>query len=112
MGKTSLSRAFWLLVGDNHTQINKHKSIGQTNEPYLSLNDNTITINKDNKPNLNFNVEIYNTDFLKENVPLDTEFEIKKIGKDIILDKSDIGWENKEIQRLSGEIENAQIKKS
>lgn len=112
VGKTSLSRAFWLLVGDNHTQINKHKSIGQNDEPYLSLNDNTITINKDNKPSLNFNIEIYNTDFLKENVPLDTEFEIKKIDGKNILKNSGIGKENKEIQRLSVEIEEAEKRKN
>ena len=108
VGKTSLSRAFWLFIGDNHTKINEYKSIGQIDEPYISLNDNTIIINKDNKPNINFSVEVYNSDFLKENVPLDTEFEIKKFDKKIILNKSGIGKESKEIQSLSEEIEKAQ----
>lgn len=102
VGKTSLSRAFWLLADENYTHISQYQSIGQTNEPQISLNG-SLTINKDNKPNINFDIEIYNADFLRENVPLDTKFEIKKIGGENILLESAVGKESKEIQRLKAE---------
>lgn len=106
VGKTSLSRAFWLLANENHTYISQYQSIGQTNEPQISLNGSSLRINKHNKPNINFDIEIYNADFLKENVPLDTNFEIKKIGGENILLESAVGKESKEIQRLKEENEN------
>lgn len=102
VGKTSLSRAFWLLADENYTHISQYQSIGQTNEPQISLNG-SLTINKDNKPNINFDIEIYNADFLRENVPLDTKFEIKKIGGENILLESAVGKESKEIQTLKAE---------
>lgn len=105
VGKTSLSRAFWLLADENYTHISQYQSIGQTNEPQISLNNGSLTINKDNKPNINFGIEIYNTDFLRENVPLDTKFEIKKISGENILLESAVGKESKEIQRLKTENE-------
>lgn len=101
-GKTSLSRAFWLLADENYTHISQYQSIGQTNEPQISLNG-SLMINKDNKPNINFDIEIYNADFLRENVPLDTKFAIKKIGGENILLESAVGKENKEIQILKAE---------
>lgn len=102
VGKTSLSRAFWLLADENYTHISQYQSIGQANEPQISLNG-SLTINKDNKPNINFGIEIYNADFLRENVPLDTQFEIKKIGGENILLESAVGKESKEIQTLKAE---------
>lgn len=111
VGKTSLSRAFWLLANENYTHISQYKSIGQINEPQISLNNGSLMINRDNKPHINFSIEIYNADFLKENVPLDTKFEIKKIGGENILLESAVGKENKEIQKLSEEIENTQKRK-
>lgn len=104
VGKTSLSRAFWLLADENYTHISQYQSIGQTNEPQISLNGSLI-INKDNKPNINFDIEIYNADFLRENVPLDTKFEIKKISGENILLESAVGKESKAIQRLKAENE-------
>lgn len=103
VGKTSLSRAFWLLANENYTHISQYKSIGQINEPQISLNNGSLMINRDNKPHINFSIEIYNADFLKENVPLDTKFEIKKIGGENILLESAVGKENKEIQKLKAE---------
>lgn len=104
VGKTSLSRAFWLLADENYTHISQYQSIGQTNEPQISLNG-SLMINKDNKPNINFDIEIYNADFLRENVPLDTKFEIKKISGENILLESAVGKESKAIQRLKAENE-------
>lgn len=103
VGKTSLSRAFWLLADENYTHISQYKSIGQINEPQISLNNGSLMINKDNKSHINFSIEIYNADFLKENVPLDTKFEIKKIDGENILLESAVGKENKEIQKLKAE---------
>lgn len=81
VGKTSLSRAFWLLADENYTHISQYQSIGQTNEPQISLNG-SLTINKDNKPNINFGIEIYNADFLKEMCHLIRNLRLKRlVGK-------------------------------
>ncbi len=105
-GKTSLTRAFELLIPKNK-HIEKYRTISTastTESPSIEFEckDESYTI----EPNSNigvpsFKVEIYNSDFLHNNVPFNSEFGLKKLDDGvIILEGSVLGEETKEINQL------------
>lgn len=110
-GKTSITRAFKLLIQNNYEHISKYKTINSIKSPEISFvsNSSEIKINEaqiDPKPS--FEIEIYNSDFLTENIPLNTEFEIKKLDdKTVVLKGSFVGAETKEIEKLEKENKEA-----
>ncbi|OCR95732.1 hypothetical protein CFT85387_05680 [Campylobacter fetus subsp. testudinum] len=111
-GKTSITRAFELLIGENHQHIKQYQTIDSTVEPEISfiLNGNSsIAINTTHiSPKRSFNIEIYNSDFLIHNAPLSLEFGLKKLDdKTIVLEGSFVGKETKEIQELNKQKEDA-----
>lgn len=111
-GKTSITRAFELLIGKNHQHTKQYQTIDSTVEPEISfiLNDNSsIAINTTHiSPKPSFNIEIYNSDFLIHNAPLSSEFGLKKLDdKTIVLEGSFVGEETKEIQELNKQKEDA-----
>ncbi len=102
-GKTSLTRAFELLIPKNK-HIEKYRTISTAESPSIEFEckDESYTI----KPNSNigvpsFKVEIYNSDFLHNNTPFNSEFGLKKLDDGtIILEGSVLGEETKEINQL------------
>ncbi|GAA9389736.1 AAA family ATPase [Helicobacter pylori] len=102
-GKTSLTRAFELLISKNK-HIEKYRTISTTESPSIEFEckDGSYKI----EPNSNigapsFKVEIYNSDFLHNNAPFNSEFGLKKLDDDtIILEGSVLGEETKEINQL------------
>ncbi len=104
-GKTSITRAFELLINKN-SHIGKYQTINSTMPPKVSFllkDDSSININSHN-PNAStsFNVEIYNSDFLSENLPLNGEFGLKKLDdKTVVLEGSSLGKESKELELLN-----------
>ncbi|GAA9131949.1 AAA family ATPase [Helicobacter pylori] len=102
-GKTSLTRAFELLIPKNK-HIEKYRTISTTESPSIEFKckDKSYKI----EPNSNigapsFKVEIYNSDFLHNNAPFNSEFGLKKLDDDtIILEGSVLGEETKEINQL------------
>ncbi|WQV04947.1 AAA family ATPase [Helicobacter pylori] len=102
-GKTSLTRAFELLIPKNK-HIEKYRTISADKSPSIEFEceDGSYKI----EPNSDigvppFKVEIYNSDFLHNNVPLNSEFGLKKLDDDtIILEGSVLGEETKEINQL------------
>ncbi|MGL2667715.1 AAA family ATPase [Helicobacter pylori] len=115
-GKTSLTRAFELLISkDKH--IEKYRTISTAESPSIEFEckDESYTI----EPNSDirvppFKVEIYNSDFLHNNAPLNSEFGLKKLDDGtIILEGSVLGEETKEINQLKdcrGKVEKRQKK--
>lgn len=108
-GKTSITRAFELLIKDNYKNILKYQSIDSHIEPKISFrqyNDNEIIVDNDNiNPQPSFDIEIYNSDFLVHNAPLGSEYGLKKLDdKTIVLEGSYIGEESKEIEDLKSKI--------
>ncbi|MFP6284052.1 AAA family ATPase [Helicobacter pylori] len=115
-GKTSLTRAFELLISkDRH--IEKYRTISADKSPSIEFEckDESYTI----EPNSNigapsFKVEIYNSDFLHNNTPFNSEFGLKKLDDGtIILEGSVLGEETKEINQLKdcrGKVEKRQKK--
>ncbi|PUD01148.1 AAA family ATPase [Helicobacter pylori] len=113
-GKTSLTRAFELLISkDKH--IEKYRTISTAESPSIEFEckDESYTI----EPNSNigapsFKVEIYNSDFLHNNTPFNSEFGLKKLDDGtIILEGSVLGEETKEINQLKdcrGKVEKRQ----
>ena len=107
-GKTSITRAFELLINKN-SHIGKYQTINSTMPPEVSFllkDDSSININSHN-PNVStsFNVEIYNSDFLSENLPLNGEFGLKKLDdKTVVLEGSSLGKESKELESLNSEL--------
>ncbi|WQT45924.1 AAA family ATPase [Helicobacter pylori] len=102
-GKTSLTRAFELLISKNkHTE--KYRTISTAESPSIEFEckDESYTI----EPNSNigvpsFKVEIYNSDFLHNNAPFSSEFGLKELDDGvIILEGSVLGEETKEINQL------------
>ncbi len=102
-GKTSLTRAFELLISkDKH--IEKYRTISTAESPSIEFEckDRSYKI----EPNSNigapsFKVEIYNSDFLHNNAPFNSEFGLKKLDDGtIILEGSVLGEETKEINQL------------
>ncbi len=102
-GKTSLTRAFELLILKNK-HIEKYRTISADKSPSIEFEceDRSYKI----EPNSDirvppFKVEIYNSDFLHNNVPLNSEFGLKKLDDStIILEGSVLGEETKEINQL------------
>ncbi|GAA7438573.1 AAA family ATPase [Helicobacter pylori] len=102
-GKTSLTRAFELLI-PNNKHIEKYRTISADKSPSIEFEceDGSYKI----EPNSDigvppFKVEIYNSDFLHNNAPLNSEFGLKKLDDDtIILEGSVLGEETKEINQL------------
>ncbi|WQZ03414.1 AAA family ATPase [Helicobacter pylori] len=115
-GKTSLTRAFELLIPKNK-HIEKYRTISTAESPSIEFEckDESYTI----EPNSNirapsFKVEIYNSDFLHNNAPFNSEFGLKKLDDGtIILEGSVLGEETKEINQLKdyrGKVEKRQKK--
>ncbi|WQZ07755.1 AAA family ATPase [Helicobacter pylori] len=115
-GKTSLTRAFELLISKNK-HIEKYRTISTAESPSIEFEfkDESYTI----EPNSNieapsFKVEIYNSDFLHNNAPFNSEFGLKKLDDGtIILEGSVLGEETKEINQLKdyrGKVEKRQKK--
>lgn len=102
-GKTSLTRAFELLIPKNK-HIEKYRTISADKSPSIEFEceDGSYKI----EPNSDigvppFKVEIYNSDFLHNNAPLNSEFGLKKLDDGtIILEGSVLGEETKEINQL------------
>ncbi|UOR22586.1 AAA family ATPase [Helicobacter pylori] len=102
-GKTSLTRAFELLISKNN-HIEKYRTISTAESPSIEFEceDGSYKI----EPNSNigapsFKVEIYNSDFLHNNAPFNSEFGLKKLDDGvIILEGSVLGEETKEINQL------------
>ncbi|MGL2535293.1 AAA family ATPase [Helicobacter pylori] len=115
-GKTSLTRAFELLILKNK-HIEKYRTISADKSPSIEFEceDRSYKI----EPNSDirvppFKVEIYNSDFLHNNAPLISEFGLKKLDDGtIILEGSVLGEETKEINQLKdcrGKVEKRQKK--
>ncbi len=102
-GKTSLTRAFELLISKDKC-IEKYRTISTAESPSIEFEckDGSYKI----EPNSNigapsFKVEIYNSDFLHNNAPFNSEFGLKKLDDGIIiLEGSVLGEETKEINQL------------
>ncbi len=102
-GKTSLTRAFELLISKNK-HIEKYRTISTAESPSIEFEceDGSYKI----EPNSNigvpsFKVEIHNSDFLHNNAPFNSEFGLKKLDDGIIiLEGSVLGEETKEINQL------------
>jgi len=105
-GKTSITRALELLIAKN-THISKYQTINSNISPSIGfeLSDRTLTISSNNTlPILPFKLEVYNSDFLHLNAPLNSEFGLKKLDDEtIVLEGSAIGEETKEIEELNKE---------
>ncbi|MGL2740884.1 AAA family ATPase [Helicobacter pylori] len=115
-GKTSLTRAFELLIPKNK-HIEKYRTISADKSPSIEFEceDRSYKI----EPNSDirvppFKVEIYNSDFLHNNAPFNSEFGLKKLDDGtIILEGSVLGEETKEINQLKdcrGKVEKRQKK--
>ncbi|WP_408609399.1 hypothetical protein [Campylobacter ureolyticus] len=97
VGKTTLTRAFSLLKNDNRTNIIfSHKTIGPSKLPEIIFKTDEgnfeIKYGKISNKEVNFNVEIYNSDFIRENAPFDDNFSLKKIENDgIVLEDTFLG---------------------
>ncbi len=113
-GKTSLTRAFELLISKNK-HIEKYRTISTAESPSIEFEceDGSYKI----EPNSNigvpsFKVEIYNSDFLHNNAPFNSEFGLKKLDDGIIiLEGSVLGEETKEINQLKNFKEKVEKRK-
>ncbi|MUU19224.1 AAA family ATPase [Helicobacter pylori] len=101
-GKTSLTRAFELLIPKNK-HIEKYRTISTDESPSIEFEceKGSYKIEPNSDIGVPFKVEIYNSDFLHNNVPLNSEFGLKKLDDGtIILEGSVLGEETKEINQL------------
>ncbi|GAA8492117.1 AAA family ATPase [Helicobacter pylori] len=102
-GKTSLTRAFELLISKNK-HIEKYRTISTAESPSIEFEckDGSYKIEPNNNIGApSFKVEIYNSDFLHNNAPFNSEFGFKKLDDGvIILEGSVLGEETKEINQL------------
>ncbi len=102
-GKTNLTRAFELLIPKNK-HIEKYRTISTAESPSIEFEckDKSYKIEPNsNIGALSFKVEIYNSDFLHNNAPFNSEFGLKKLDDGvIILEGSVLGEETKEINQL------------
>ncbi|WP_139547933.1 AAA family ATPase [Helicobacter pylori] len=101
-GKTSLTRAFELLIPKNK-HIEKYRTISADKSPSIEFEceDRSYKIEPNSDIGVPFKVEIYNSDFLHNNAPLNSEFGLKKLDDGtIILEGSVLGEETKEINQL------------
>ncbi|WRF64605.1 AAA family ATPase [Helicobacter pylori] len=114
-GKTSLTRAFELLIPKNK-HIEKYRTISADKSPSIEFEceDRSYKIEPNSDIGVPFKVEIYNSDFLHNNAPLNSEFGLKKLDDGtIILEGSVLGEETKEINQLKdcrGKVEKRQKK--
>ncbi|WRC49893.1 AAA family ATPase [Helicobacter pylori] len=115
-GKTSLTRAFELLIPKNK-HIEKYRTISADKSPSIEFEceDRSYKIESNGDIRVPpFKVEIYNSDFLHNNAPLNSEFGLKKLDDGtIILEGSVLGEETKEINQLKdcrGKVEKRQKK--
>ncbi|GAA9552290.1 hypothetical protein UBN56_13000 [Helicobacter pylori] len=115
-GKTSLTRAFELLISKNK-HIEKYRTISTAESPSIEFEckDGSYKIEPNNNIGVpSFKVEIYNSDFLHNNTPFNSEFGLKKLDDGtIILEGSVLGEETKEINQLKdyrGKVEKRQKK--
>lgn len=115
-GKTSLTRAFELLIPKNK-HIEKYRTISTAESPSIEFEceDRSYKIEPNGDIRVPpFKVEIYNSDFLHNNAPLNSEFGLKKLDDGtIILEGSVLGEETKEINQLKdcrGKVEKRQKK--
>ncbi|WP_189394843.1 AAA family ATPase, partial [Helicobacter pylori] len=115
-GKTSLTRAFELLISKNK-RIEKYRTISTAESPSIEFEckDESYTIEPNGDIRVPpFKVEIYNSDFLHNNAPFNSEFGLKKPDDGtIILEGSVLGEETKEINQLKdcrGKVEKRQKK--
>lgn len=101
-GKTSLTRAFELLIPKNK-HIEKYRTISADESPSIEFEceKGNYRIEPNSDIGVPFKVEIYNSDFLHNNAPLNSEFGLKKLDDGtIILEGSVLGEETKEINQL------------
>ncbi|WRC08717.1 AAA family ATPase [Helicobacter pylori] len=102
-GKTSLTRAFELLIPKNK-HIEKYRTISADKSPSIEFEceDRSYKIEPNGDIRVPpFKVEIYNSDFLHNNTPFNSEFGLKKLDDGtIILEGSVLGEETKEINQL------------
>ncbi|MBH0260804.1 AAA family ATPase [Helicobacter pylori] len=101
-GKTSLTRAFELLI-PNNKHIEKYRTISADESPSIEFEceKGNYKIEPNSDIGVPFKVEIYNSDFLHNNAPLNSEFGLKKLDDGtIILEGSVLGEETKEINQL------------
>ena len=107
VGKTSVTRAFELLIKQNSQHISRYKTIDSQDDPQISFltDSGAITIDSaSSATNLPFKIEIYNSDFLIQNAPLSSDFALKKLDdKTIVLSDSYLGEETKEEKNLNQE---------
>ena len=115
VGKTSITRAFELLIKQNSQHINRYKTINSKSEPQISFITDSGTIAIDSvslTTNLHFKIEIYNSDFLIQNAPLSSDFALKKLDNEmIVLSDSYLGKETKEENELDQEKNKLQKRK-
>ncbi|NHA55242.1 AAA family ATPase [Helicobacter pylori] len=101
-GKTSLTRAFELLIPKNK-HIEKYRTISADKSPSIEFEckNGSYKIEPNSDIGVPFKVKIYNSDFLHNNAPLNSEFGLKKLDDGtIILEGSVLGEETKEINQL------------
>ncbi|WQS25030.1 AAA family ATPase [Helicobacter pylori] len=101
-GKTSLTRAFELLIPKNK-HIEKYRTISADESPSIEFEckNGSYKIEPNSDIGVPFKVEIYNSDFLHNNTPLNSEFGLKKLDDGtIVLESSVLGEETKEINQL------------
>ncbi|WQV28105.1 AAA family ATPase [Helicobacter pylori] len=101
-GKTSLTRAFELLI-PNNKHIEKYRTISADESPSIEFEceKGNYKIEPNSDIGVPFKVEIYNSDFLHNNAPLNSEFGLKKLDDGtIILEGSVLGEETKKINQL------------
>lgn len=82
VGKTTVTRAFELLIKQNFQHISRYKTIYSQDDPQISFltNSGAITIDSaSSATNLPFKIEIYNSDFLIQNAPLSSDFVLNKV---------------------------------
>lgn len=110
-GKTSVTRALELLIHRN-SHISKYQTINSSVSPNIEfeLSDRKVSINStDTLPQLPFKIEVYNSDFLQDNAPLNKEFGLKKLDDEtIVLEGSGVGEETQEIEKLNKEKKEAE----
>lgn len=97
-----MTRAFELLI-PNNKHIEKYRTISADESPSIEFEceKGNYKIEPNSDIGVPFKVEIYNSDFLHNNAPLNSEFGLKKLDDGtIILEGSVLGEETKEINQL------------
>lgn len=102
-GKTSLTRAFELLIPENK-HIEEYRTISTAGSPSIEFEFKDESYKIEPSSNIgvpSFKVEIYNSDFLHNNAPFNSEFGVKKLDDGTnILEGSVLGEETQEINQL------------